>query len=156
LQTTKRTLVFTVLALTVWAISTTAYASYYYTKYKQLEHTLGTMQSLVLKVNILIDYGEWNETQEWHNATLVPAGSTLFNATLAVAKVDSTPWGEYMLINSINGVENSQDTGWIWWIWDNSTSQWKPTLEAANKYVLADGETICWNYQNWASTSPPS
>jgi len=154
LKTSKRTLVFAVLALMVWSVTTTAYAGYYYMQYKQLEDTLKTMQNLILKVNILINYG--NGTKEWHNNTLVPVGATVFNATLVVAEVDSTPWGEYILINSINEVQGTLDTGWIWWIWDPPNSQWKPTLEASNKHVLLDGDTICWNYQNWASTSPPS
>jgi len=155
LQTSKRTLVFAVLALTVWSVTATAYAGYYFTQYNQLEDTLKTMQSLIIKVNILINYG--NGTKEWHNATLVPVGTTVFNATLAVAEVDYSLWqGEYALINSINGVQGTQDTGWIWWIWDSSTSQWKSALEASNKHFLVDGDTIGWNYQNWASTSPPS
>lgn len=154
MQLSKRTLVFAVLAYTVWSVIATAYTGYYYMQYKQLENTLKTMQSLVLKVNVLINYG--NETKEWHNATLVPVGATVFNATVAVAEVDYTMYGEDAMINSINGVQYTQDAGWIWWIWDPSTSQWKPTLEATNKHILTDGETIGWNYQNWTSTSTPS
>jgi len=155
LQTSKRTLAFAVLALTVWSVTATAYAGYYFAQYNQLEDTLKTMQSLIIKVNILINYG--NETKEWHNATLVPVGTTVFNATLAVAEVDYSLWqGEYALINSINGVQGTQDVGWIWWIWDPSASQWKSALEASNKHFLVEGDTIGWNYQNWASTSPPS
>jgi len=154
LQLSKRTLVFAVLAYTVWSVIATAYTGYYYMQYKQLEDTLKTMQSLVLKVNLLINYG--NGTKEWHNATLVPVGATVFNATVTVAKVNYTLWGEYVLINAINEVQGTQDTGWIWWIWDLSTSQWKSGLEACNKHVLVDGDTIGWNYQNWTSTSPPS
>lgn len=151
MQTSKRTLVFAVLALIVWSVTTTAYAGYYYTQYKQLEDTLKTMQSLILRVNVLINYG--NGTKEWHNATLVPAGATVFNATLAVARVEHSMWGEYVLIDSINGVQGIGDAGWVWWIWDPSTSQWKSALEACNQHVMVDGETIGWN-QNW--TSPPS
>jgi len=151
LQTSKRTLVFTVLALIVWSVTTTAYAGYYYTQYMQLENTLKTMQNLVLRVNILINYA--NGTKEWHNTTLMPAGATVFNATLAIAKVDYTMWGEYVVIDSINGVQGKGDAGWWWWIWDSSTSQWKSALEACNKHVMVDGETIGWN-QNWKS--PPS
>jgi len=154
LQLSKRTLVFAVLALIVWSVTATAYAGYYYMQHKQLEDMLKTMQSLIIKVNVLINYG--NGTKEWHNDTLVPVGATVFNATSAVAEVDYTLYGEDAMINSINGMQYTQDAGWIWWIWDPSTSQWKPTLEAANKHVLVDGETIGWNYQNWVSTSPPS
>jgi len=154
LQTSKRTLAFAVLALTVWSLMATAYAGYYYMQYRQLEDTLKTMQSLVLKVNVLINYG--NGTKEWHNNTLVAIGATVFNATLAVADIDYSMWGEYVLINSINGIQGTQDKGWIWWIWNRSTSQWQSTIEAANKHVLVDGDTIGWNYQNWASTTPPS
>jgi len=142
------------MAYTVWAVIATAYTGYYYMQYKQLENTLKTMQSLILKVNILINYG--NGTTEWHNATLVPLGATVFNATSAVAEVDYTFYGADAMINSINGIQYTQDAGWIWWIWDSSTSQWKSTLEATNKHILTDGETIGWNYQNWMSTSPPS
>ena len=154
MQISKRTLVFAVLALIVWSVTATAYAGYYYMQYRQFEDTLRGMQGLIFKVNILINYG--NGTKEWHNATLVPVGATVFNATLAVAEVDYTPYGEYVLISSINGVQGTPDTGWIWWIWDHSTSQWKSTLEASNQHVLIDGDIIGWNYQNWASTTPPS
>jgi len=154
LQTSKRTLVFVVLALIVWSVTATAYAGYYYMQFKQLENTLETMQNLVLKVNILINYG--NGTKEWHNNTLAPIGATVFNATLTIANVGYSMWGEYALIDSINGLQGTQEIGWIWWIWDASTSQWKPTLEAANQHVLVNGDTIGWHYQNWASTTPPS
>ncbi|MFB0523321.1 MAG: hypothetical protein ACETV1_06140 [Candidatus Bathyarchaeia archaeon] len=150
----KRTFVFAVLALMVWSVIATAYAGYYYMQYRQLGDKLRGFQSLILEVNILINYG--NGTKEWHNATFVPVGATVFNATLAIAEVDSTPYGEYVLINSINGVQGASDKGWIWWIWDHSTSQWKSTIEAANQHIVIDGDIIGWNYQNWASTSPPS
>jgi len=136
-------------------MTTTAYAGYYYSQYKQLEDTLETMQDLILKVNILINYG--NGTKEWHNTTLVPVGATVFNATVEVAQVYYTLWeGEYVLIQAINGVQGTQDVGWIWWIWDPATSQWQMALVASNKHFLVDGDTIGWNLQNWASTSPPS
>jgi len=154
LQISKRTWVFAVLALTVWSVTASAYAGYYLMQYRQLEDTFRTMQGLILKVNILINYG--NGTKEWHNATLIPVGATVFNATSAVADVDYTLWSDSVLIDSINGVKGTQDMGWIWWIWDPLTSQWKSALEPSNKHVLADSDTIGWNYQNWASTSPPS
>lgn len=145
---------FVVLAFTVWAVTATAFTGYYYLQYRQLEDTLKTMQSLVLKVNVLMNYG--NGTKEWHNNTLVPAGSTVFNATVAIAEVDYSLWNEYVLIDAINGLKGTKDLGWIWWIWDPSTSEWKQVLEAANKHVLVEGDTIGWNYQSWASTEPPS
>jgi hypothetical protein len=146
--------VFVVLAFTVWAVTATAFTGYYYLQYRQLEDTLKTMQSLVLKVNVLVNYG--NGTKEWHNNTLVPAGSTVFNVTVAIAEVDYSLWNEYVLIDAINGLQGTKDIGWIWWIWDPPTSEWKQVLEAANKHVLVEGDTIGWNYQSWASTEPPS
>lgn len=145
---------FVVLAFTVWAVTATAFTGYYYLQYRQLEDTLKTMQSLVLKVNVLVNYG--NGTKEWHNNTLVPAGSTVFNVTVAIAEVDYSLWNEYVLIDAINGLQGTKDIGWIWWIWDPPTSEWKQVLEAANKHVLVEGDTIGWNYQSWASTEPPS
>lgn len=145
---------FVVLAFTVWAVTATAFTGYYYLQYRQLEDILKTMQSLVLKVNVLMNYG--NGTKEWHNNTLVAAGSTVFNATVAIAEVDYSLWNEYMLIDAINGLQGTKDIGWIWWIWDPPTSEWKQVLEAANKHVLVEGDTIGWNYQSWASTEPPS
>jgi len=146
--------VFVALALLVWSVTATAFAGYYYIQSKQLESTIKTVQHLILKVNVLINYG--NGTKEWHNATLVPVGATVFNATLAVANIDYTLYGTDVMINSINGLQGTADTGWMWWIWDSSTTQWKSALEAANKHILVDGDTIGWNYQNWASTTPPS
>jgi hypothetical protein len=154
LPISKRTFVFVVLAFTVWAVTATAFTGYYYLQYRQLEDTLKTMQSLVLKVNVLVNYG--NGTKEWHNNTLVPAGSTVFNVTVAIAEVDYSLWNEYVLIDAINGLQGTKDIGWIWWIWDPPTSEWKQVLEAANKHVLVEGDTIGWNYQSWASTEPPS
>jgi len=43
-------------------------------------------ETVTLTVNISVDYG--NETVEWYNKTVVPAGSSLFQLTQEIAIVD--------------------------------------------------------------------
>lgn len=128
----------------VWAILATSLYVNTLTQAKSMEK--GTV-----KVNIGFKYG--NGKMEWHNATLLPAGSTLLNATIAVADVNYTLYGMGAFVNSINGVKNEKPNYWIWWTWNPSTG-WTLGPVAADKYVLSDGETVLWYYEN-TSKYPP-
>ena len=167
------------LALLVWAVSMTFVTGYYYVQYtsyrneyeRLLQHTeeltnaveqqtenlnnLSSMlESISLKVNILVKYG--NGAIEWHNETRVPLGATAYTATLAIAEVTSETYeGLGILVKSINGVENNSTMAWFWWYWDTAASQWKLGEYSSTNYIMHRGDTIAWTYQNWETWPPP-
>lgn len=175
----KRTFLLVVLALLVWAISTTTVTGYYYIQYntyrQEYERLLQQTQTLAnaiaqqtenvntlsemldaisLKVAILINYGE--STVEWHNTTRVPLGATAYTATLAVANVTSETYeGLGILVTSINGVANNSTHAWFWWHWDAAAQMWKLGESSSNSYIMHRGDVIAWAYQSWETWPPP-
>jgi hypothetical protein len=105
-----------------------------------------------IRVNIGIRYD--NRT-EWHNSTVLRKGATLLEATKSVASVNYTEYpGMGCFVNSINGVRNEGSKYWIWWYWDRSMG-WVLGPVAADKYLLSDGETLLWFYEDTSSYPPP-
>lgn len=120
-----------------------------------LENISETLESISLKVNILINYG--NENKEWHNETMVPIGATAFTATLAVAEVQYKiyDWGVY--VTSINSVaeKSTESKAWFWWYWDATASQWVLAEVGADQYVLHREDIVAWAYQSYVTWPPP-
>ncbi len=107
----------------------------------------------VVSVNIGIKYGDGRV--EWYNSTKVARGSTLLDATKEVAKVNYTVYpGMGAFVNSINGVRNEKPYFWMWWYW-NPSMGWTLGPVAADKYVVSDGETLMWYYED-TSQYPPA
>ncbi len=132
--------------LLAWAVSVTAL--YVGSCFNTTPGNSGSM----ITVNLGIKYK--GENVEWHNLTEVPAGTTLLGATEVVTDVNYTTYpGMGAFINSINGVENEKPYYWIWWTWNPSTG-WTLGPVAADKYVLSDGETVMWYYED-TSKYPP-
>lgn len=131
------------LTILCWAIAGTFSTGYYYYQYNDLvERTKGNP----IQVNICLNYG--NGTVRWHNSTETTMGMTLLNATLLVAEVNYTLWpGMGAFVNSIDDKENSNPFYWMWWMWA-SYSDWLEGPVACDKYVVADGETLYWYYEN--------
>jgi len=83
--------------------------------YKELyAETLDELQQYEnsIFVDLLIDYG--NGTNEWHNRTRVLIGSSLLNATEAVAKVEYTVGTYGAFVTKINSVGGESDAYWLW------------------------------------------
>jgi len=101
-----------------------------------------------IKVNLAIDYG--NGTRKWYNNTLVESGTTLLDLTIKVANVNYTSYHYGAFLNAINGVENNPKTNnyWLWWRWNGKNKEWRLGSLACDKYILSNGETIIWIYEN--------
>lgn len=144
--------------LLVWAFTSTSIASYYYmgyTKYYGLyQDTRNQLGEVSISVNIAIDYG--NGTRIWYNSTVLPIGSTLFNATTKVAKYNYT-FGTYgVSTEAINNiwVDQAKKMYWMWWYWDLNERKWILGPCAVNEYTLRDDETIIWYYETVATWPP--
>ena len=158
------------LGLLCWAVAASALALHYYNAYRTYEAlyttTLAELGRLTVEVNILIDYG--NGTRVWYNNTLVPLGSTLFNATLMVAVVNYTfykwpgqgyPNDMAVFVLAINGVWNDpgKQMAWLWWYWDPSEGKWVLGPVGCNhpNATVVDGGIYAWVYESYASWPPP-
>jgi hypothetical protein len=144
--------------LLAWALASTTMGVYYYTEYdknlrlaQNLEQKLGEVS---LSVNLAVDYG--NGTRTWYNATIIPLGATVFNATEEVVTVEHDPQFGPSFVIAINGVrqDGSQSLYWIWWIWDETQNNWAPGPIANDEYTLSDGQNVIW-YLEDTSTWPP-
>jgi len=113
------------------------------------------MESISLKVNILLSYG--NGTKTWHNNTALPLGSTAFTAILAVTDIEYKDYGEDLgiLVTSVNGRGNNSTHGWLYWYWDAQNAKWVLPEYAASKYILHRGDTIAFAYESYAMWPPP-
>ncbi len=115
--------------------------------------TCGSEDTQLISVNVGFKYKDGKV--EWHNSTRIPSGSTLLDATSSVADVNYTIYpGMGAFISSINGVKNEKPYYWMWWYWNPSTG-WTLGPVAADKYVLSDGETVMWYYED-TSKYPPA
>jgi hypothetical protein len=130
------------LAIVCWAIVATFSTAFFYYQYTDLmERTRGT----AIHVNLGLNYG--NGTARWYNDTKATMGMTPLDITLLVAKTNYTPSGMGAFVNSIDNVKNSNPSYWMWWTW-TSYSGWNEGPVACDKYVVADGETLYWYYEN--------
>ena len=123
-------------------------AAYYYTEYmnyqKLYAEALVKLQEYEnsIFIDIMIDYG--NGTREWHNHTRVLIGSSLLNATEAVAKVEYTVGTYGVFVTKINSVGGESNAYWLWYIWNGTGWEWGPV--ACDAYTLRNGEVISWVY----------
>lgn len=120
---------------------------------ENLEEILNLTKETIT-INIGIDYG--NGSRIWFNSTRVKLGSTLFNATIKIAKVKYTAYPYGIFIDSINNLENnpSKSMYWIWWYWSSKENKWKLGQVGCDKYILTDKITVIWYYQNTAQWPP--
>lgn len=142
----KRTLVFTMLALLVWAVLATSLLGYYYIRFQEHVDLSREYEAVTMRVNIAIDYG--NGTTVWYNNTLVPLGATLLNATETVAEVQYTYWAQHqaVFIDLINGIPTTEIHFWWWKYWDVEAQAWKDGEVGADICRLRPQETVMWQY----------
>jgi hypothetical protein len=96
-------------------------------------------------VSILIDYR--NGTKEWYNDTSVPIGTTLFNATREVAKVNYTIYSFGAFVNAINGKGGDPGHYWLWYNWNSTSNQWEMGMVGAGAFILHHGDIVSWVYE---------
>jgi hypothetical protein len=139
----------TTLIILCLAVSTSIVGVYYYFLYQDL---VGQTQGKLIYVNLGINYGN-NEGTLWFNGTEARKGNTLLEITKLVASVDGTEYpGVGTFVNSVNQVKNSNPKYWIWWMW-TSHEGWIEGPVASDRYIVEDGETLLWYYED-TSISP--
>lgn len=122
---------------------------------------LRQLDTLTQTVNILLDYGDGRRI--WYNGTLIPVGWSLYNATRSIADVTATYYPEFdaYFVEAINGVglnKPADRANWYWIIWVWRDGGWRLMEVGADKYTMADGDTVAWVYQDTSSwpPNPPS
>lgn len=154
----KRFFTYVVLGVLVWAILGTVVAAYYFHQYdtyqREYSNLADQFASISIKVNILLSYG--NGTKVWHNNTVLPLGSTAFNAICSIAEdVNYEDYGEWgIFVASINGVTNDAPYGWCYWHWDSGNSEWISPNYSCAKHILHEGDTIAFTYDSWPPQQP--
>jgi hypothetical protein len=149
----RRTFLFVALGLIVWVAVATLTSAYYYSQYVETRRTFEELKSLVIDVNVFMDYG--NGTQDWHNETVI-AGATAFDALLGVTKnveYQTTAYGVF--VQSIDGVRNVAETqlsgrAWLWYYWNATSASWTDLMKASDAYILRPSDSIEWRYQSYS------
>ncbi len=155
----KGSFTYIALALLVWAISVTMVAGYYFTRYdtywKEYQNLAQEMESISLKTNILVSYG--NATKTWYNRTALPLNSTAFSALLTVSEVEYEDYGGELgiLVVSVNGTANNSTHGWLYWYWNTEKSKWVLPEYSCDKHLLHRNDTIAWTYASFMEWPPP-
>jgi len=124
---------------------------------RELSKTISEITTLT--VNICIDYG--NGTAEWHNETVIPAGSSLFQLTQKVATVnftyDALMKPGHIRVTSINDekeytnytISYSEGAAWLWYYWNGDKQEWVFGPVGCDAWMLKDGGTYKWNFEYW-------
>ena len=146
----RRTVVFMGLAFSVWAILATGMAGYYYLRFEDVMSAFQEIESSIIEVDFVIDYG--NGTETWHNNTQLIAGETAFDALLAVAtdvQYESSSWGVF--ITSINGRAPlvGENKFWELSFWNTTMSDWIPSSAAADYCILSPDDSIKFEFTSW-------
>jgi len=117
---------------------------------QNLTELLEKYRSCIMRVNICINYTEWNATVVWYNNTIVPLGCDLLQATKMVAVVNYTYYWQYQasFVDAINGVWNNKTCSrfWMWHYWDENQKEWKYGQVGADRYKLTNNEIVKWRY----------
>jgi hypothetical protein len=124
---------------------------------RELSKTVSEITTLT--VNLCINYG--NGTAEWHNETVIPAGSSLFQLTQNVAAVnftyDALMKPGHIRVTSINDkkeytnytVSYSEGAAWLWSYWNDDEQEWVFGPVGCDAWMLKDGGTYKWNFEYW-------
>jgi hypothetical protein len=118
-------------------------------------------ETVTLTVNISVDYG--NETVEWYNETVVPAGSSLFQLTQEIAivdpKYDQLAKPGHIFMEAINDKEGyssdyidegySDGYSWMWYYWDSNQQKWVSGPVGCDAWMLKDGGIYKWSFEYW-------
>ena len=107
----------------------------------------GLLKENTVDVNVLVNFG--NGTRRWYNSTVLPSGSSLFNATAKLFGdnmiVESSPYG--VMIMKLGGAGPSPERPnmyWIWFKWDSNSKTWMMGDTGADQHRLISGESLAW------------
>jgi hypothetical protein len=132
-----------------WALTASFLAAYYYVQYSDVRNRI---EGVLINVNLGIDYG--NGSRTWLNDSKALTGQTLFDVTKQVANVTYRTSAFGTEISSINGVGKQDSFGWTYWVWNSTVRSWSIVWESTDSYLVANGETLMWYYQNGFSPPP--
>lgn len=116
-------------------------------------------ETVTLTVSTCLDYG--NETVEWHNETVVPAGSSLFQLTQEIASVDprydALAKPGHIFIEAINDKRESisyhpkycEGHSWMWYYWNGHEQKWVSGPVGCDAWMLKDGGVYKWSFEYW-------
>jgi hypothetical protein len=135
--------------LMCWALTASFMTGYYYYQYDDL---LSKAQGNIILTNVGINYSNGSATY-WHNETKIKAGSTLLEITKLVASVNYTGSLSGALVNTIDGVPQSDGKYWLWWT--HSSYGWTFGQVACDKYVVGENETLFWYREVYSANPQP-
>ena len=153
--------------LLAWAIASSMFAAHYYVQLETAKRDLEALKSSLASideellffkersvvVDIALDYG--NGTIRWFNDTVLPRGSTVLHALIAVAMRVEYRYGEWgAYVTSVDGVaeklvSKSEGYSWMWYVYDRAKGKWVLGPVAADKYELKQGDIVKWVYSHW-------
>ena len=138
-------------------VLTSASTFYYYTSWVSAEErwqtTLTSLQDLSYTVNVLIQSGD--DQVVWHNQTRIPIGWSLYNTTKKVTDGNINGlWSEFgVFVTSINDVEGTGSTYWLWFTWDENAKQWLLGMTGVDTHIMRQDETVAWLFtDDWMAT----
>lgn len=138
----RRTFVFVVLALLVWALVASLIGATYYYAYTDLYQKT---RKPIIYVSLGFNYG--NGTVKWFNQTSARAGDTLLDVTGLKFSLNYTIWpSSGAFLDSLDNVKNSPPYYWMWWMW--TSFGWVQGQAAMDRFIVGDGETYYWYYED--------
>lgn len=125
-------------------------------QYKDSLKTINKLNQILLDISpkIMVKYS--NGTEVWYgNLTILPIGWSLFNAThnITNGRIEYQQFAFGTFITSINGVEQSQNNFWLWYIWDANSTSWTFGPTGAEAYRLKSEDIVAWYLSD--GSSPP-
>jgi hypothetical protein len=147
MELSKRSLIIFVLGWLTSLALLGCIAGYYHMEYQNLLAKIKDYEGCVMRVNICINYEEFNGTVVWYNGTLVLAGCDLLSATKRIAIVNYTYWPSYKasFVDAINNVWKNGTHYWMWYRWTSNSWEYGPV--GADIYILSPNETVMWRYE---------
>ena len=108
-------------------------------RYAELRRNVGL-------VTVYIDYGNGTVTR-YENVAMSTVHPTAFLALISVADAEFQTSSFGVFVTSINGVKQSVEESkfWLYYAYEEGKGWTSPPV-AADKYPLADGASISWNF----------
>jgi len=137
--------------LLCWGLLASMFAFYYQFQYTQ---TLRRLESAIIRVNVIFDYGNGSMYRRQHKDTLAFAGESLLSITVRLAKVKYDVYAIGALVVSIDGLANTKTKAWLWYRWNEQSKSWLLGETGPDKSTPQNSETIIWYYTSFESWPP--
>ncbi len=116
----------------------------------QNDYLRGKLSAVSETVSIAVSFG--NGTLLWMNDTVVPMGSSVFNATYVATSgrlvADAYTLGPVtgVFVTGILGVNSTSTAYWLWYYYSPSDQTWVEAPVGADAYMAAQGGLYLWNF----------